>query len=267
MKWADLHVHTALCRHARGEMHSFMLAARHAGLDLGFADHAPARRGFDPENRMDRKTFPEYTDTIVRIREAAPDLRIFMGAEADIYSGFEDELGELRSAFEIDYIIGSVHYVDGVFVFSGSPLVLPDSDTRRIIRRYFELLGEGIQSPLVDIAGHLDAVKWIFPHNREDIEAAALDFLDAVSCAGKAVEFNTSGWRRGQGEPFPGIHLIEAAAERGLPICLGSDAHQPDQVGYAFARAAEILMKFGYGPGNHRGLPMWLPIQKADRVR
>ena len=59
--FADLHTHTALCRHAEGKPEEYFRAAAVRGLRyLGVSDHIPWPEGYDPECRMAPASFPEY---------------------------------------------------------------------------------------------------------------------------------------------------------------------------------------------------------------
>jgi histidinol-phosphatase (PHP family) len=66
-----------------------------------------------------------------------------------------------------------------------------------------------------------------------------------VAAAGLALDFNTAGWRKPVAEAYPAPELVRAAAERGIPFVLGSDAHKPDEVGYRFAEAAAQIENVG----------------------
>ena len=48
------------------------------------------------------------------------------------------------------------------------------------------------------------------------------------------------------GELYPDRSFLELCRERGVPITLASDAHQPAHVGRDVARAAELAREAGY---------------------
>ena len=49
-----------------------------------------------------------------------------------------------------------------------------------------------IHTDLVDIVGHLDAIKWLFPEERQRIQSEAKELLQVIARWGKSVkiEFN-----------------------------------------------------------------------------
>ena len=58
---ADLHTHTALCKHASGTPEEYLAAAQKARLAYwGVSDHFPAPAGYDAEFRMAPDDLPCY---------------------------------------------------------------------------------------------------------------------------------------------------------------------------------------------------------------
>ena len=47
-------------------------------------------------------------------------------------------------------------------------------------------------------------------------------------------------------EPYPSMLLMSMACERGIPVCFGSDAHRPDEVGAGFDTALDWAREAGY---------------------
>jgi len=60
------------------------------------------------------------------------------------------------------------------------------------------------------------------------------------------MELNTAGLRKDCNEIYPSPQIVRLAAEIGVPITFGSDAHAPDQVGMAFKEAVELARAAGY---------------------
>ena len=70
--------------------------------------------------------------------------------------------------------------------------------------------------------------------------------LDAIKDAGICMELNTSGLRRTCREVYPSQVIVEAMRQREIPITLGSDAHKPEETGYAFDAAVASALQAGY---------------------
>ena len=89
----DYHIHTEFCHHASGNMEAYVESAIRKGIpEIGFADHAPAKPGFDPVHRMNLDEFPIYVKKVIKLRDRFPQMCILLGIEADIYPGFESYL-------------------------------------------------------------------------------------------------------------------------------------------------------------------------------
>ena len=69
--------------------------------------------------------------------------------------------------------------------------------------------------------------------------------MEAIAAAGIAVELSTAGLRKPAGELYPSPAFAEMCVEAGAPFALSSDAHLPEQVGFAYDRALELLGDLG----------------------
>ncbi len=245
--FADYHLHTKRCRHASGEMNSYVEEASAKEFEeIGFADHAPADEGFDPRHRMTWDQFHGYVSEIEKLRSQFPSMTIRLGIEVDLHPHFEPLLERLRKEYPVEYVIGSVHFVDDFFVFTTDPVTLPAEDEDRLIRRYFELIEQGVRSGLIDVVGHLDMIKWPLPHAKEKLLTEGKKTLEQIAQTGVAIELNTSGLRKHPGEMYPCEDFLRFARTLEMPICLGSDAHRPTEVGADFDKALDLLGRMSY---------------------
>jgi len=175
------------------------------------------------------------------------DLRL--GIEMDFIPGREDRIANVLEAREWDYVVGSVHFLRdhsldteeyGVWGSGESP--------ERIWRRYFETVAESARSGLYDIIGHPDLVKvWGkgAPQPDGDLRRYYEPAVEAFLDAGVAVELSTAGWRKPVAEQYPSVPFLEMLVDAGCPLALSSDAHEPDQVGFEYERAVELLDSVG----------------------
>jgi histidinol-phosphatase (PHP family) len=175
------------------------------------------------------------------------DLRL--GIEMDFIPGREDRIANVLDAREWDYVVGSVHFLRdhsldteeyGIWGSGESP--------ERIWRRYFETVAESARSGLYDIIAHPDLVKvWgkVAPRPDGDLRRYYEPAVEAFADAGVAVELSTAGWRKPVGEQYPSVPFLEMLIDAGCPLALSSDAHRPDQVGFEYARAVELLESLG----------------------
>jgi len=244
----DSHVHTPLCKHARGEPAAYLEAARSRGLKgLVFTDHSPMPPWFDPDTRMEAGALPFYLATLERLREANPEVYLGIGLEADYHPGTERFVAQLLAGYPYDYVIGSVHYI-GAWGFD-NPLYAEEfawREVRAVYRDYFQLVRQAAESGLFDAIGHLDLPKKFGHVPAEGYLDLAEDALKAIAAAGLALDVNTAGWRKPVGELYPSPALLVRARELGIPAVLGSDAHAPEEVGHRFPEAVRALKEAGY---------------------
>ncbi len=172
-----------------------------------------------------------------------------LGIEADFIPGAEDRIANLLEARSFDYVVGSVHFIGDVAVdHEGFDAWQSNGDPDAVWRRYFETLAEAARSGLYDILAHPDLVKvWGSgrPVPEGDLRFFYEPAVEAIAESGIAVEVSTAGLRKPVGEIYPSPALAEMCVEAGAEFCLSSDAHTPDQVGFAYERAVEFLSDLG----------------------
>jgi histidinol-phosphatase (PHP family) len=71
--------------------------------------------------------------------------------------------------------------------------------------------------------------------------------VEAIAEAGIAVEVSTAGLRKSVGEMYPSPELCEMCVDAGAAFAISSDAHAPEQVGYEYRRATDMLRELGIG--------------------
>ncbi|THF71817.1 histidinol-phosphatase HisJ family protein [Deinococcus sp. Arct2-2] len=250
----DSHMHTPLCGHAAGTPTEYAQAALDAGLSgVCFTDHMPMPAWYDAPWRMRLDQLQEYRDSVLAAREAfAGRLEVRLGLEADYHPGTESFVEGVLEAHAWDYVIGSVHYI-GAWGFD-NPEFVAEYDARdlgSIYRHYYALIEGAARTGLFDALGHLDLPKK-FGHRDPD-GYAALHALDVVAERGLSLDFNTAGWRKPVREAYPAPDLTRAAADRGIGFVLGSDAHQPQEVGSRFTDALKQIHDVGGRVVNYAG--------------
>ncbi|MCK5145161.1 histidinol-phosphatase [bacterium] len=244
---SDLHLHSALCGHAVDMPVDYAMFAEEKGFkELGFTDHLPACDQLGAVHSMSTVELGIYHNHVMAVREQYPELLIHFGVEADVYTGFEKHLGILRKNYKFDYVIGSIHYVLGQFLFDPNPPETVLNNRHRYFDEYFDLLEMGICSGFFEIVGHIDGIKWLYPQEIDEINSRMTSILDLIAKKGLAMELNTSGLRKLPGSPYPELAILREAGLRKIPVTVGSDAHSPDQVGMDFDKAVDMLVQTGY---------------------
>ena len=248
---ADLHTHTTLCHHAEGIPEEYLLSAERNGLSfLGVSDHAPWPAC--DEWRMSPEEFPLYREMVsdLRLKAADSGVEILYGAQMDYIPGRMGEArGILQETEPLDYLIGSIHHVDG-FPFD-DPAKTDEwgkIGTERIWERYAELLLDFVETERFQILGHPDLPKkfGFLPADPRRFLRKMNEVFEAASARGIALELNTAGLRYPAREIYPSEHLLKAAFQAGMKLTFGSDAHKPAQIACGFQEALDAALAAGY---------------------
>jgi histidinol-phosphatase (PHP family) len=241
----ETHLHTPLCKHARGEPEEYAAVAEARGLaGMIVTCHCPLPEGHSSHVRMAPEQFDSYLALVERARRAwAGRVEIRLGLESDYYPGVEAWLEELHGRAAFDFVLGSIHPQIPEYraaYYRGGPLEYQIN--------YFDHLACAAESGLYDSLAHPDLVKneapdaWDF----DRIAPHILRALDRIAATGVAMELNTSGRLKAVPEFNPGPRILHEIARRGIPITMGADAHRPERVADCFEDALDLLAASGF---------------------
>jgi histidinol-phosphatase (PHP family) len=226
-------------------------AARAVGVDeLGVSEHVYR---FTEALTLWRHPFWEEQarDDLGAYCEFVRGAGLRLGVECDFVPGAEDRTANLLEAHDFDYVVGSVHFVGEAAVdHEGWDVWEGRGDADEVWRRYFDALAECARSGLFDILAHPDLVKvWgrARPLPERDPRHYYEPAVEAIAESGIAVELSTAGLRKPVGELYPAPAFAEMCVEAGAPFALSSDAHTPEQVGFGYESALDLLADLGVG--------------------
>ncbi|MEC7841749.1 MAG: histidinol-phosphatase [Candidatus Latescibacterota bacterium] len=247
----EMHMHTPLCKHARGEPEDYAAAARGRGLKgIVVTCHNPTNDGWSPGVRMSVAEFEDYLAMVERARTTwSGRVDVRLGIESDYVPGMEPWLEKLHDMAEFHHVLGSVHphlrdYQERYF----------DGEIRTFQRTYFEHLAMAAETGLFDTIAHPDLVKNVVPFaknltpawNPEQEMDVIRPCLDRIAAMGTAMELNTSGLGKPVAEMNPARSILQEMHRRGIPVVIGADAHDPHRVGADFEAAIDTLGAVGY---------------------
>jgi histidinol-phosphatase (PHP family) len=232
--------------HSAHAVEPFVEAAERAGVDeIGFTEHAyyftQLRTLWSVPYQLERCVYDldAYVGAVLQARERG--LPVKLGLELDYVPGREDETRALLAPYPWDFVLGSVHFVDGLGI-DGAPRLSDAVGVEEMWHRYFAMLARAATSGLFDSLSHPDLAK-VFG---DRLEFDYADISDVIASSGVAVEVSTAGLRKPVGELYPHPDFLGACRDRGVPVTVGSDAHVPSLVGRDFDRARELLRSAGY---------------------
>ncbi|MCA1054387.1 histidinol phosphate phosphatase domain-containing protein [Rossellomorea aquimaris] len=171
-----------------------------------------------------------------------------LGMEADFFPGCHDQLKALLDAYNWDYVIGSVHFIDG-WGFDNPDAIdqFERYDLDALYARFFGIVEEAIRSNLFDFVAHLDNLK-VF--NFRPDERTLLPHYEKIAKA--LVETNTATevnaglfYRYPIKEMCPSDTFLTILANAGVKFTTSSDSHFPDDIGMYIGENTEKLRKLG----------------------
>ena len=270
IKKANFHTHTTFCD-GRSTAEEMVLTAIEKGFDtLGFSSHC--MYPFSCSWHIPVKNVDAYCAEIRRLKEAYKDkIDIKLGFEADYIPSITspDKNGDYKD-FQPDFLIGSVHYIvkeNGNFTVDDSADNVRTNlanfytkggdwstlDSRSYVHDYFEAEREMLKKGNFDIIGHADLIRMrnTVLHYMDEKESYYKEEVkltaDAIARAAVIAEINTGAIARGNmDDVYPSEYFLNLLYERGVPVCINSDAHDAKNLDAAFDRALAVAKKIGY---------------------
>jgi len=261
-KFSSMHTHSTFCD-GKDDVETMCRAAYENNLcAIGFSAHSPVEKqiGITSNWNLKEEKVESYITEVLAAKERwLGKLNVFLGYEADYIKGRRSLLDNDIISLNLDYIIGSVHYlfpengtdcftVDGhdeEFTkglnegFNGDPLALMNA--------YYDAVAEMITEGGFDILGHADIIKknclgknyWPFEaESRRHREIASL-----VAKTNIAIEVNTGGLNRNKiDETYPSLSFLRIIREFDIPVIITSDAHCAKHINGNYDTAINTLI-------------------------
>ena len=242
----DYHVHTAFSPDVQNTVEEYCRRAILLGcdkvcitehLDLGYSDPA-----FENKQGV-------LDSAAEQARLLSMGMPLLRGVEAGYNPDTAAETAMLLSGMELDYVINSVHEVDGVDPYY--PEFFEKRSRDEAYRAYLEKVYESLDAPYdYSVAGHLGYVFRHAPYPMPVMEWNEFpDLYDAILMRliylGKGLEVNTSSLRTA-GDTMPCMSVLRRYSELGGEIItLGSDAHAVRRLCDGFEQTEQRLLSCG----------------------
>ncbi|MGG3643651.1 histidinol phosphate phosphatase domain-containing protein [Bacillus gobiensis] len=191
-----------------------------------------------------------FTNTIHQAKErwAEKGVTLRIGIEADYFESGEEELNNLLSLGKWDYIIGSVHFLDGWgFDNPEAKSLFDERNLEDLYDRFFKTVEKGIRSNLFHIFAHLDNLKLF---NYRPDENLLVPYYHKIARALKetstATEINAGlYYRYPVKEMCPSPLFLQILAQYEIPMTISSDSHFPDDLGNYAEQNSQTLKQHG----------------------
>jgi histidinol-phosphatase (PHP family) len=258
--WSNFHAHSNYCD-GKGDLIDHVKSAnKNNVVALGFSSHAPLP--FDCKWCMKNEGLSNYIEEINYLKNVSGNTSLFIGLEVDF---IPDVISPKDFETELDYTIGSVHFVDQLpdgtrWEIDGSHISFLDglskifhNNIRDAITRYYELTRKMITSACPTIIGHMDKIKIqniddkFFKESdswyRDEIEKT----ISLIKKSDAIVEVNTRGiYQKKTSTTYPSPWILKLIQEHNIPVTLNSDSHHPDDLINQFSEAANMLHEIGF---------------------
>lgn len=210
--------------------------------ELGISDHfIISPDGTYYPWSMDKRALSEYVQNIKNLKSKIP---LRLGLEVDFFPETVSELKKILLKYPFDYLIGSVHVVDGILIDDNlQDLSIDQFD--QLVKKYWQRVYEMCESRTFDIVGHLDLFKKFGLKSNTsmpEIEKALL----SISKNKMAVEINTSGWFFPAKEQYPSTSILKKIKELDIPIIVNADAHAASNLTRGYDEAYQLLHQIGF---------------------
>lgn len=254
----------AYCDHAYDTLVDLVEAAIESGYNIfGVTEHAPRLHpdllypaeidmGWTVETLEAMfEAYSEEVDSL--IPRYADRISLLKGFEAEVvpHDRYTEIMLDYRKKYQFDYMVGSVHYVNGIII-DYTPDLMKEAARQiggldALAVRYYELVREMVLNLKPEVVGHLDLVRKYAPSetavDSQAIRRKAYKAMEAIKEQGCILDLNTAGYRKKLGRPYPAPWLVQEAKELGIPFCFGDDSHCISDVGAGLENARQYLLE------------------------
>lgn len=252
---ADYHLHSCFSGDSNTPMEDMILKAVSMGLDtICFTEHHDMDYVIsdqDPAGKFELNTDSYLYDLLKLRKKYDGQIEISFGVELGLQPHLMRQLALYARSYEFDFIIGSTHLCKKQDVYY--PSFFEGRSDEEAYREYFEEVLTNIKKfQNFDVCGHLDyVVRYGASRDKDYCYEKYQDILDQILRFlienEKGLELNTGGLVNGMQEQNPCTGILKRYHELGGEILtIGSDAHSPETIGYAFDRSCELLKELGF---------------------
>lgn len=266
MPWFSYHGgHSGqFCRHAKGELEAVVERAIAAGFShYGLSEHCPRYRDEDlfpgeedlgPAGLLD--AFEAYAREARALRERVGDrIQLLVGFETERLppEDWAARMRDLRERVAPDYIVGSVHDVQGHVVDYSADKTREVAELlggkEALQGLYFDALIEVVQTLRPEVVGHIDLIRKFdgpSPAFSPRIMRRIDETLEVIRGTGGVLDVNCATHRRGLGPVYPLPEILSRAREIGVGVTLGDDSHGAHDVGVGLDASMAAIAAAGY---------------------
>lgn len=249
MKIVDYHVHSTNSFDGKSSIEEMCRKALKIGIsEICFTEH------FSVDERDVSYGFLNYKKYSSEVENAKKEFRKNLIINKGLEIGephltqYKKELRYQLGEMELDFIIGSVHNIDGVKLRT----YMQDKSKYDVYYDYFKEVYNMVTNSDIDIVGHMDLMKrYAYEihgnYDFQDYRKIIGDILKVVIQKGIGIEVNGSGYENKVGEPYPSKEVLLLYRKLGGEIItVGSDAHYYENLAKHNLKIINMLKEMGF---------------------
>lgn len=252
---SDYHMHSSYSFDSEEKMKNMIEASIQKGLkSICFTEHmdigGPVTEEW-PEHAWEVNVDSYLYDLINTRADYDGQIEVNFGLELGLQQAVFRENAICAKAHEFDFIIGSIHFVNGMDTYW--PEFFEGKTAKQAVVEYYRtMLANVKQFNNFDVLGHMDYIVRTLPGGEavyvpNDYTDLTDEILETLIEKEKGIEINTSQLKKGFTMANPCLELLKRYKELGGEIItVGSDAHKAEHVAYGFDKAEEFLKSAGF---------------------
>lgn len=208
-----------------------------------FKDELVAKEQTEWFYKTPKLRLEEYTGFIEAMKEEDWGIQIYYGLEVCYFPEKEEILKEKLKRYTWDFLIGSVHWIDGWgFDNSQTKWSWEQKDKDTIYKRYYEIMIQLVESKLFNQLGHPDSIKCFGYYSSNDLKEVYERLASVLKQNKVATEFSGGLYiNYGHKELGPNRGLLKSLLKHDVKIITVSDAHRPEDVGAYIKEGLKII--------------------------
>lgn len=253
------------CHHAKDTLEAVVQAYIAAGFAwAGITEHMPplndslrypdeAASGITAAALQEQ--FKHYFAECRRLQaQYAGQIRLFTAFETETWPGSTAFVKSLIEETCPDYIVGSVHHVDGIGIDVSLPLYQDAIEAARGLEAlycgYFDAQLDMLQDLKPAVVGHFDLIRifdadYLYTLQRPAVWVRVERNLEFIATQGLIVDFNLRGFDKTT-EQYPSMPVLKKALDLGIAVVPGDDSHGVSSVGRNYDRGVALLGALGH---------------------
>ena len=253
------------CNHATDSLDAVIRSYIDKGFRwVGITEHMPAledrfrypdevEAGEDSQSL--KRRFDQYAWTCHRLKQEYRDqIDVLVAFEIETYAGSEEAVRGWMSAYEFDYIVGSLHHVDDIEIDLSEEkyqmAIESQGSLEALYVRYFDLQYAMIESLRPGVVGHFDLIRYFDPDCRdtlrlESVRSRVSRNLGRIRDLNLVLDVNLRGFDKPAAEQYPLREILSEAIQLGVAVVPGDDSHGVESVGRNWDRGIALLQELG----------------------